>query len=172
MFTGIIHGQGEVQAVEPMGSQTRLRIRALYALDGIVTGESIATNGTCLTVETHGERWFTAYASAETMRLTTLGGLRTGAHVNLERALAMGDRLGGHLVSGHVDCVAEVASVTAHGHDGDILAWVEHLRLAPCVRGIFDVVKREVFAACEEDHAFSVLTCFAGIGNALGSLNH
>lgn len=115
MFTGIIHGQGEVLAVEPMGSQTRLRIRALYALDGIVTGESIATNGTCLTVETHGERWFTAYASAETMRLTTLGGLRTGAHVNLERALAMGDRLGGHLVSGHVDCVAEVASVTADG---------------------------------------------------------
>lgn len=115
MFTGIIQGQGEVAALEPMGHETRLRIRALFALDDIVKGESIATNGTCLTVETHGDRWFTAYASAETMRCTNLGALRPGARVNMERALAVGDRLGGHIVSGHVDCVAEVASVTPAG---------------------------------------------------------
>jgi len=115
MFTGIIQGQGEVVAVEPMGGETRLRLRALFALDAIVKGESIATNGTCLTVETYGERWFTAYASSETMQRTNLGDLRQGARVNLERALAVGDRLGGHIVSGHVDCVAELRSITQAG---------------------------------------------------------
>lgn len=115
MFTGIIHGQGEIVAMESRGSETRLRIRALYALDNIITGESIATNGTCLTVETHGERWFMAYASSETMNVTSLADLRIGSKVNLERALAMGDRLGGHLVSGHVDCIAVVASVAQAG---------------------------------------------------------
>lgn len=115
MFTGIIHGQGEVVALEARGGETRLRILALYSLENIVKGESIATNGTCLTVESFGHGWFTAYASKETMRVTSLGQLRTGSRVNLERALAVGDRLGGHLVSGHVDCVASVVSITPQG---------------------------------------------------------
>ena len=115
MFTGIINGQGTLLAVEPRGKETRFRIQALYALDNILLGESIAVNGTCLTVETFGPRMFTAYASAETMQTTALGKLKPGSKVNLERALAVGDRLGGHIVSGHVDCVAEVLSLRQEG---------------------------------------------------------
>ena len=115
MFTGIINGQGKVLAVESRGHETRFRIQALYELADIILGESIAVNGTCLTVETSGPSLFSAYASAETMQRTALGLLKPGAKVNLERALAVGDRLGGHIVSGHVDCVAEILSVRREG---------------------------------------------------------
>ena len=115
MFTGIINGQGKVLAVESRGHETRFRIQALYNLADIILGESIAVNGTCLTVETSGPSLFSAYASAETMQRTALGLLKPGAKVNLERALAVGDRLGGHIVSGHVDCVAEILSVRREG---------------------------------------------------------
>lgn len=115
MFTGLVLGQGEIRSVQGMGNETRLTIKPLCELTGFVLGESIATNGVCLTVETFGADWFTMYASAESMRLTNLGSLRTGSRVNLERALAMGDRLGGHIVSGHVDCVADVVSVRPAG---------------------------------------------------------
>jgi len=115
MFTGLVQGQGRVAAAERRGDETRFRIRALFALEGIVGGESIAVNGACLTVEQAGDREFTAYASAETLEKSCLGDLKPGSSVNLERALALGERLGGHLVSGHVDCVATVESVTAVG---------------------------------------------------------
>lgn len=115
MFTGIIQGTGHIGAVDNRGAETRLTVRPAFALTGYVAGESIAVNGVCLTVETFGAGWFTAYASAETMSVTNLGTLRVSAVVNLERALALGDRLGGHLVSGHVDCLAEVQSITPAG---------------------------------------------------------
>lgn len=115
MFTGLVQGMGRVEAVEARGAETRLKIRALFELPSIVLGESIAVNGACLTVETFGQGWFTVYASAETLAHTSLGGLKTGAVTNLERALALGDRLGGHLVSGHVDCLATVADIKPAG---------------------------------------------------------
>jgi len=115
MFTGLVQGMGRIEAVEARGAETRLRIRALFDLKHIVLGESIAVNGACLTVETAGENWFTAYASAETLRHTNLGGLKSGGAVNLERALSLGDRLGGHLVSGHVDCLALVTNIKPAG---------------------------------------------------------
>jgi len=115
MFTGIIQGLGQVEAATPSGQETRFAIRTLFAMEGIVKGESIAVNGVCLTVEEPGKGHFTAYASGETMRLTNLGKLTKGAKVNLERALGLGERLGGHLVSGHVDCLAEVAGLAAAG---------------------------------------------------------
>ena len=115
MFTGLVQGMGRVEAVEARGAETRLKIRALFELPSIVLGESIAVNGACLTVETFGPNWFTVYASAETLAHTSLGGLKTGGVVNLERALALGDRLGGHLVAGHVDCLAQVESVRPAG---------------------------------------------------------
>jgi riboflavin synthase len=115
MFTGLIQGKGRVESVEARGAETRLKIRALFELPHIVLGESIAVNGACLTVETFGENWFTVYASAETLKHTSLGALKTGAAVNLERALALGDRLGGHLVSGHVDCLALVSDIRPAG---------------------------------------------------------
>lgn len=115
MFTGIIWGVGQIAAMDRRGSETRFTVRPGFALTDYALGESIAVNGVCLTVETFGTGWFTAYASAETMSVTNLGALRVSSTVNLERALAMGDRLGGHLVSGHVDCLAEVLSIRQAG---------------------------------------------------------
>lgn len=115
MFTGIVNGQGEIVRRESRSTDTRFTIRLLYAVDKLVVGESIAVNGVCLTVETEVGKVFTAYASAETLSRTTLGVLQAGSRVNLERALAVGDRLGGHIVSGHVDCVASVLAVTPEG---------------------------------------------------------
>jgi len=115
MFTGLVLGMGRIASLDKKGAETRLGIKALCALPNIVLGESIAINGVCLTVETFKADAFTAYASAETMSRSNLGGLKTGSMVNLERALAVGDRLGGHLVSGHVDCLSRVESVTPAG---------------------------------------------------------
>ena len=115
MFTGIIQGQGRLAAVRQSGRERVLSIRALFALDDLVVGESIAVNGACLTVESGQDGIFTAYASAETLSRTNVSLLRPDAPVNLERALAMGQRLGGHLVSGHVDCLATVHSVRDAG---------------------------------------------------------
>jgi len=115
MFTGIIQGQGRLAAVQRNGQERVLAIRALFALEGIVIGESIAVNGACLTVESGRDGSFTAYASAETLNRTNLSLLRPDALVNLERALEIGQRLGGHFVTGHVDCLATVQSVRDAG---------------------------------------------------------
>jgi riboflavin synthase len=115
MFTGLVMGMGRIEAAENRGAETRFRIRTLFTLPDIELGESIAINGVCLTVETFDAEWFTAYASRETMSVTSLGNLKVGSSVNLERAMAMGDRFGGHIVSGHVDCMAEVAEIRPAG---------------------------------------------------------
>lgn len=115
MFTGIIQGLGRVAGMDRSGGETRFKIRPDFALTDYALGESIAVNGVCLTVETFGAGWFTAYASGETMSVTNLGALGISSVVNIERALAVGDRLGGHIVSGHVDCLAEVLSVRQAG---------------------------------------------------------
>ena len=100
MFTGLVQGRGRVETVEPRGADTRLKLRALFDLPAIEQGESIAVNGACLTVETFGANWFTVFASAETLAHTSLGSLKTGGSGNLERALALGARLGGHWSAG------------------------------------------------------------------------
>lgn len=117
MFTGLVQGQGEVTALERRGGQMRLRLRPLFSLPEPCVGESIAVNGACLTLESWdvSSGSFAVYASGETVARTSLGGLRVGARVNLERALAVGDRLGGHLVSGHVDTVAHVKGIRPAG---------------------------------------------------------
>ena len=115
MFTGIIQGQGRLAAVRKSGRERVLSIRALFALDDLAVGESIAVNGACLTVENGKDGLFTVYASSETLSRTNLSLLRPDAPVNLERALAIAQRLGGHLVSGHVDCLATVHSVRNAG---------------------------------------------------------
>jgi riboflavin synthase len=115
MFTGLVQGMGKMLAVEPRGEETRFRILPLFEMRNIVVGESIAVNGACLTVEKAEGGGFLVYASAETLSKTSLGRLKPNHRVNLERALALGDRLGGHLVSGHVDCLAQVESMTPAG---------------------------------------------------------
>ncbi|QDH70974.1 riboflavin synthase [Marilutibacter alkalisoli] len=114
MFTGIIEGVGRLASAEPIGGDMRLAIEAgSLPFEQVRLGESIAVNGVCLTVvafDTHG---FAADASNETLALTTLGNLEPGTPVNLERAMRPTDRLGGHLVSGHVDGLGQVLSIDA-----------------------------------------------------------
>jgi len=112
MFTGIIQAIGEARALEPRGGDLRIHI-GFGALDGeaIELGESIAVSGVCLTVVEFDVDGFHADVSRETLGLTTLGDLRVGSAVNLERALRASDRLGGHLVSGHVDGLGKVLSI-------------------------------------------------------------
>lgn len=116
MFTGIVTGIGSLVSRESRGGDARLRI-ATGTLpfdpvrDDVRVGESIAVNGVCLTVVEHDATGFAADASNETLALTTLGALPIGAPLNLERALRAGDRLGGHLVSGHVDGAGTVARI-------------------------------------------------------------
>jgi riboflavin synthase len=112
MFTGIIEGLGTLVARELRGGDARLRIGAgTLRFDGVEPGESIAVNGVCLTVVAFDDRNFEADASNETLALTTLGALPLGHPLNLERAMRPSDRLGGHLVSGHVDGVGSVRAI-------------------------------------------------------------
>ena len=113
MFTGLIEGVGQVAALETRGGDVRLRI-AVGSLPfaDVALGESIAVSGVCLTVIEFDAGSFAADASTETLTLTTLGGMTVGQAVNLERAMRPSDRLGGHLVSGHVDGVGQVLQVS------------------------------------------------------------
>jgi riboflavin synthase len=115
MFTGIVTDIGEVIAMQPAGEGLhRLKIACGYDRASITDGASIACSGVCLTVvgrgEENGRTWFAADAAAETLKVTTVGRWRPGTKINLERALKHGDELGGHMVSGHVDGLAEVLS--------------------------------------------------------------
>jgi riboflavin synthase len=114
MFTGIVTDIGTLRAVVP-GGDRRFEIMTALDLGSVALGASIACNGCCLTVTAKGEGWFAVQASAETLSKTTLGTWREGTKVNLERALRLGDELGGHLVSGHVDGTGTILSVTPEG---------------------------------------------------------
>jgi len=105
MFTGLIESIGTIARVEKTGKLCRLRINAELSHEGLKLGESIAVNGVCLTLTDWNQQSFTADVSSETLRVTSLGRLKNGDSVNLERALRLCDRLGGHLVSGHVDAI-------------------------------------------------------------------
>ena len=111
MFTGIITDIGTIKEIASKGDW-RLTIQTTYPTDGIALGASIACSGICLTVTDKGDDWFAVEASEETRSRTTLGTWEEGMRINLERALKLGDELGGHLVSGHVDGVATILSIT------------------------------------------------------------
>jgi riboflavin synthase len=113
MFTGIIEELGTIRDLRVVGRDATLEVRCAYR--DYVVGESIAVNGCCLTVTAHGDDWFAADASSETLEKTTLGGLSRGERTHLERALRATDRLGGHIVSGHVDGVGTLVSRTPIG---------------------------------------------------------
>ncbi len=114
MFTGIITDVGRIEAVEARGD-LRLRIACGYDMAGVDLGASIACSGVCLTVVDKGQGWFAVDVSAETQSRTAPGLWAEGRRLNLERALKVGDELGGHIVTGHVDGVGEVAAVEPVG---------------------------------------------------------
>lgn len=114
MFTGIITDIGEIRALKQEGD-LRARIGTSYDTVSVDLGASIASDGVCLTVVAKGPDWYEVQVSAETVSKTNLGDWTLGKRVNLERALKVGDELGGHIVSGHVDGVAEVVDLTDEG---------------------------------------------------------
>jgi riboflavin synthase len=115
MFTGLVEEIGLVRRVERWSDGARLVIGAQKVLDGTKIGDSIAVSGACLTVTAVRRDEFVAECMSETLSRTTLGGVSTGSSVNLERALVLGGRLGGHLVLGHVDAVVSVKAIDAKG---------------------------------------------------------
>ncbi|GAA2460508.1 MULTISPECIES: riboflavin synthase [Streptomyces] len=112
MFTGIVEELGEVTAVENLGDSSRFRLRGPLVTEDAKHGDSIAVNGVCLTVVETGGGEFTADVMAETLNRSSLGALTTGSRVNLERPMAVGDRLGGHIVQGHVDGTGTILART------------------------------------------------------------
>lgn len=114
MFTGIVEEIGTVERIDASGAAS-LTLRAETALEGTRLGDSVAVNGVCLTVAALTERAFTANVQPVTRRQSNLGSLRAGDHVNLERSVAAGQRIGGHYVQGHVDGVAHVAGRSGEG---------------------------------------------------------
>ncbi|MFF3860912.1 riboflavin synthase [Streptomyces sp. NPDC002209] len=116
MFTGIVEELGEVTAVEQLAEASRFRLRGPVVTDGAKHGDSIAVNGVCLTVVETADGEFTADVMQETLNRSSLGALDKGSRVNLERPMALGGRLGGHLVQGHVDGTGEILSRTPSEH--------------------------------------------------------
>ncbi len=113
MFTGLVQHVGVVERVGDGAAGRELRISAPFA--DMAAGESIALNGACMTVRAAGDGWFETAAVLTTLGRTNIGDWKKGTRLNLERALRAGDRLGGHIVQGHVDCVATVTSLTRRG---------------------------------------------------------
>ena len=116
MFTGIVEELGEITAVENLGDASRFRLRGPVVTEGAQHGDSIAVNGVCLTVVEHEGDEFTADVMQETLQRSSLGALGVGSRVNLERPTAVGSRLGGHIVQGHVDGTGQVLARTPSEH--------------------------------------------------------
>ncbi|MCT1369207.1 riboflavin synthase [Corynebacterium mucifaciens] len=116
MFTGLIEEIGTVEELVPLGDAVRIAVRAPKVTQDAAAGDSIAVDGVCLTVVDNASGTFTADVMRETLDRSRLGSYVPGSRVNLERALAAGQRMGGHIVQGHVDGVAEVVSRTASEH--------------------------------------------------------
>jgi riboflavin synthase len=115
MFTGIVEKTGTILRREPLERGLRMTISVTFAGGPPTVGESVAVDGACMTVTTASADAFSFEASAESLRRTTLGGRCAGERVNLERALTLADRIGGHLVSGHVDGTGRIVSITPEG---------------------------------------------------------
>lgn len=131
MFTGIIEELGEVLDWRPSADAARLTVRAPIAVSDAKHGDSISVSGVCLTVVDQGDDWFTADVMAETIAMSTLRAVSAGSRVNLERAAQVGDRLGGHIVQGHIDGTSTLLGVTQGS------AWrVLRFSLAPHLAGL------------------------------------
>ncbi|MGB0684516.1 MAG: riboflavin synthase [Magnetovibrionaceae bacterium] len=135
MFTGIVTDLGHVRSLEKTGD-TRIEITTSYDLSTVEIGASICCSGACMTVIEMGEDWFAVQASGETVSKTIIGDWAVGSRVNLERSLKMGDEMGGHIVSGHVDGTGEVVSITPEGESHRVVFRVpESLKLYIAPKG-------------------------------------
>jgi riboflavin synthase len=133
MFTGLISDVGVVERLDPRAGGARIAIRpGSLPVDELVPGESVACNGACLTVVERGGGRMSFDAVPETLARTTLGSWKSGTRVNLERALRLSDRLGGHLVQGHVDAVGKVLARAAEGQGARLTVWMP-AAIAPLV---------------------------------------
>ena len=117
MFTGIVEETGRIRDVETGPDGRRLTIEGAVVTDSLHQGQSVSVSGACLTVEEHGENWFSVFLARETVERTALGSLEPGDAVNLERAMPADGRFDGHIVQGHVDTTAEVLAVESVGED-------------------------------------------------------
>ena len=168
MFTGIITDIGKVRAIKDTNRDRRFEIETAYDLATIDIGASIAHSGCCLTVVEKGEGWFAVEVSGESLSLTTLDQWAVGGRINLERATKVGDELGGHIVSGHVDGLGEVVSVTVEGGSHRVKVRVPrplHRYIAPkgsiAVEGVSLTVKEvedDVFGVNIIPHTWDVTT--------------
>lgn len=131
MFTGIVSDIGTIDSLDQRGD-LRVRISCGYAMDGVDMGASIACSGICLTVVEKGPDWFAVDVSGETLSCTASGQFTAGRRLNLERALKVGEELGGHIVTGHVDGVGEVVSSTETGDSRTVVIHVSK-ELAPYI---------------------------------------
>jgi riboflavin synthase len=132
MFTGIIEERGEVLAWTPSADAAQITIKAPLAVSDAKHGDSISVSGVCLTVIDQGDGWFTADVMAESISMSTLADITAGDLVNLERAAKVGDRIGGHIVQGHIDGTSEVLSIT-DGSAWRVVRLSLHRDLAPLV---------------------------------------
>jgi riboflavin synthase len=132
VFTGIIEEVGEVVAWTPTDDAARVTITAPLAVSDAKHGDSISVSGVCLTVVDQGDDWFTADVMAESIAMSTLSRLRPGSRVNLERAAKVGDRIGGHIVQGHIDGTSEILSIT-EGSAWRVVRFTLDGELAPLV---------------------------------------
>lgn len=132
MFTGIISEIGEIVAIRPAGDGVRLTVRAPHAVADVVHGESIAVGGVCLTVVASGEETFDADVMRQTLEVSALRDVTVGTRVNIEKAMAVGERLGGHIVQGHVDGVGDVLQLRP-GDSWRVLRIALPAELAPLV---------------------------------------
>ena len=132
MFTGIIEELGQVVAWDRTGDAARLTVRAPLAVSDAGHGDSISVSGVCLTVVDQGADWFTADVMAESIAMSTLGSVSSGTPVNIEQATQVGDRLGGHIVQGHIDGTATLLSVE-EGSAWRVLRFSLEAELAPLV---------------------------------------
>ncbi len=157
MFTGIIEETGRIRQVSRGSQSVKLTIEASLVLEDTKVGDSISTNGICLTVVEKDNRSFTVDVMAETLRRTSLNNLAAGSRVNLERALRLSDRLGGHLLSGHVDGLGVIRSITTED-----IARVIRIEAAPeqlryiVAKGSIAIDGISLTVVDVDEHAFSV----------------
>ena len=157
MFTGIVEEMGAVVSMEPTLAGTRLTVLASKVLGDLKVGDSISVNGTCLTVVTNNDQSFAVEVSPETLSVTTLGRLAGGAPVNLERAMKLNERIGGHLVTGHVDGVGRIRARQQEGNAIVFVIEAPHDVLRYCVhKGSVTVDGISLTVNDVTDHSFTV----------------